>query len=70
MQYLDLKLCVLHNPRFSVFADSGDTGRDKGAYGAVGRDGRRVDLHGGGSGCGPKAPSLKSPWTPSCTGSR
>jgi putative membrane-bound dehydrogenase-like protein len=87
MQYLDGKLFVLHNPRFSVFADGGDSGRDevlliectnpnpwaldwndhvpanfrlamdgylyvavgdKGVYGAVGRDGRRVDLHGGG----------------------
>jgi putative heme-binding domain-containing protein len=87
MQYLDGKLYVLHNPRFSTFADGGDVGRDradliestnpnpwaldwndhvpanfrlamdgylyvavgdKGVYGAVGRDGRRVDLHGGG----------------------
>lgn len=87
MQYIDGKLYVLHNPRFSVFADGGEVARgredliestnpnpwaldwndhvpagfrlamdgylyvavgDKGIYGAVGRDGRRVDLHGGG----------------------
>jgi putative heme-binding domain-containing protein len=87
MQFIDGKLFVLHNPKFSVFVDGGDTGRDevalvectnpnpwaldwndhvpanfrlamdgylyvavgdKGIYGAVGRDGRRVDLHGGG----------------------
>ena len=87
MQYIDGKLFVLHNPRFSVFADGGDAGRDeriliectnpnpwaldwndhvpanfrlamdgylyvavgdKGVYGAVGRDGGRVDLRGGG----------------------
>jgi putative membrane-bound dehydrogenase-like protein len=87
MQYIDGKLFVLHNPRFSVLADGGDAGRgeadliestnpnpwaldwndhvpanfrlamdgylyvavgDKGVYGAIGRDGRRVDLHGGG----------------------
>ena len=87
MQYLDGKLYVLHNPRFSVFDDGGDAGEDrvdliestnpnpwaldwndhvpanfrlamdgyfyvavgdKGVYGAVGTDGRRVDLHGGG----------------------
>jgi putative heme-binding domain-containing protein len=87
MQYIDGKVFVLHNPKFSVLADGGDAGRDeaalvestnpnpwaldwndhvpanfrlamdgylyvavgdKGVYGAVGRDGRRVDLHGGG----------------------
>ena len=87
MQYLDGKLFVLHNPKFSVFSDGGDVGRDranliestnpnpsrldwndhvpanfrlamdgylyvavgdKGVYGGVGRDGQRVDLHGGG----------------------
>src|SRR5262245_3233883 len=87
MQFLDGKLYVLHNPRFSVFDAGGDAGRgrmdliestnpnpwaldwndhvpanfklamdgflyvavgDKGIYGAVGRDGRRVDLQGGG----------------------
>ncbi len=87
MQYLEGKLYVLHNPRFSVFSDDTDVGRDrvdliestqpkpwaldwndhvpanfklamdgyfyvatgdKGLYGAVGRDGKRVDLHGGG----------------------
>src|SRR5213594_3166057 len=87
MQYVDGKLYVLHNPRFSVFRDADGTGKDrvdliecmnpnpwaldwndhvpanfrlamdgffyvavgdKGIYGAVGRDGRRVDLHGGG----------------------
>ncbi|MGH9361466.1 MAG: DUF7133 domain-containing protein, partial [Thermoanaerobaculia bacterium] len=87
MQYLEGKLYVLHNPRFSVFEDGGAAagGRadliectnpnpwaldwndhvpanfrlaldghlyvavgDKGVYGAVGRDGRRVDLRGGG----------------------
>ncbi|MBL9169584.1 MAG: HEAT repeat domain-containing protein [Verrucomicrobiales bacterium] len=87
MKYLDGKLYVLHNPKFSVFLDDGDTGKDrvdliestnpepwakdwndhvpanftlgmdgyfyvavgdKGLYGAVGRDGRRIDMHGGG----------------------
>jgi len=87
MQYLDGKLYVLHNPKFSVFTDDHGVGKsrvdlieqtnpnpwaldwndhvpanfrlgmdgffyvavgDKGIYGAVGRDGRRVDLHGGG----------------------
>ena len=86
MQYIDGKLFVLHNPKFSVFADGGDAGRDeriliectnpnpwadwndhvpanfrlamdgylyiavgdKGVYGAVGRDGQRLELHGGG----------------------
>ena len=88
MQYLDGKLYVLHNPKFSVFADDGSgVGHnrrdliectnptpwalnwndhvpanfrlamdgyfyvavgDKGVYGAVGTDGRRVDLRGGG----------------------
>lgn len=87
MQYLEGKLYVLHNPRFSVFRDENGVGKeraevieqtnpnpwaldwndhvpanfrlgmdgrfyiavgDKGIYGAVGRDGKRVDLHGGG----------------------
>src|SRR5947207_5743738 len=87
MQYLEGKLYVLHNPKFSVFTDDNGIGRDrleliestqpnpwaldwndhvpanfklamdgyfyvavgdKGIYGAVGRDGKRVDLHGGG----------------------
>src|SRR6185436_11908747 len=87
MQYLEGKLYVLHNPKFSVFTDDNGTGRDrseliesthpnpwaldwndhvpanfklamdgyfylavgdKGIYGAVGRDGKRLDLHGGG----------------------
>jgi putative heme-binding domain-containing protein len=87
MQYLEGKLYVLHNPKFSVFTDEDGVGRDrvdliestnpnpwaldwndhvpanfklamdgffyvavgdKGVYGAIGRDGRRVDLHGGG----------------------
>lgn len=87
LQYLDGKIYVLHNPKFSVFADAGDRAGvredliestnpnpwalewndhvpanfqlamdgffyisvgDKGLYGAVGRDGKRVDLHGGG----------------------
>lgn len=87
MQYVDGKLFVLHNPKFTVFADGGDAGKerrdliectnpnpwalnwndhvpanfklamdgyfyvavgDKGIYGAVGTDGRRVDLRGGG----------------------
>jgi putative membrane-bound dehydrogenase-like protein len=87
MQYLGGKLFVLHNPKFTVFADGGDIARDektliectnpnpwaldwndhvpanfrlamdgylyvavgdKGIYGAVGRDGKRVDLRGGG----------------------
>ena len=87
MQYLEGKLYVLHNPRFTVFTDDQGVGRDgvdlieqtnpnpwaldwndhvpanfrlgmdgyfyvaigdKGLYGAVGRDGSRVDLPGGG----------------------
>lgn len=87
MQYLEGRLYVLHNPRFSVFRDDHGVGRDrfeiigqtnpnpwaldwndhvpanfklgmdgffyiavgdKGLFGATGRDGRRVDLHGGG----------------------
>ncbi len=87
MQYLDGKLYVLHNPKFSRFTDDNGVGKDrvdliectnpkpwaldwndhvpanfrlamdgylylavgdKGVYGAVGRDGKRVDLHGGG----------------------
>ncbi|MEO8426441.1 MAG: PVC-type heme-binding CxxCH protein [Verrucomicrobiota bacterium] len=87
MQYLDGKLYVLHNPRFSVFRDEDGVGRereeliestnpnpwalgwndhipanfklamdgyfyvavgDKGVYGAVGKDGKRVDLFNGG----------------------
>jgi putative heme-binding domain-containing protein len=87
MQYLEGKLYVLHNPRFSVFRDDNGVGKDraelieqtnpnpwaldwndhvpanfrlgmdgrfyvavgdKGIFGAVGRDGKRVDLHGGG----------------------
>ncbi|HVR73463.1 MAG TPA: hypothetical protein VMT52_03990, partial [Planctomycetota bacterium] len=87
MQYLEGKLYVLHNPRFSLFTDDAGIGRDrvdliestnpepwaldwndhvpasfrlamdgyfyvsvgdKGVYGAVGRDGRAVELHGGG----------------------
>src|SRR5688572_15857308 len=87
MQYLEGKLYVLHNPKFSVFDDAAGVGTnrveliestnpnpwaldwndhvpanfrlamdgffytavgDKGIYGAVGRDGKRVDLHGGG----------------------
>ncbi len=87
MQYLDGRLYVLHNPKFSVWEDGGDRGvhrldlieqtnpnawaldwndhvpanfrlgmdgyfymavGDKGLYGAVGRDGHRVDLPGGG----------------------
>ncbi len=87
MQYLEGRLYVLHNPKFSVFIDDHGVGRqrtdlieqtnpnpwaldwndhvpanfrlgmdgffyvavgDKGLYGAVGRDGSRVDLHGGG----------------------
>ena len=87
MQYLEGKLYVLHNPRFSVFidADTHGTNRtelleqtnpepwalnwndhvpsnfrlgmggffyvavgDKGLFGAVDRNGKRVDLHGGG----------------------
>lgn len=87
MQYLEGKLYVLHNPKFSVFRDEASVGKDreeliestnpnpwaldwndhvpanfklgmdgyfyvavgdKGMYGAVGRDGKRVDLHGGG----------------------
>jgi len=87
LQYLAGKLYVLHNPKFTVFEDGGDAGRnpldlientnpnpwaldwndhipanfrlaldghfylavgDKGLYGATGRDGSRVYLHGGG----------------------
>lgn len=87
MQYIEGKLYVLHNPKFSLFDANGDTASnrqdlidstnpnpwalewndhvpanfrlgmdgylyaavgDKGIYGAVGRDGQRVDLHGGG----------------------
>lgn len=87
MKYLEGKLYVLHNPKFSVFTDDGAVGKDrsdliestnpepwakdwndhvpanftlgmdgyfyvavgdKGLYGAVGKDGKRVDLHGGG----------------------
>jgi putative heme-binding domain-containing protein len=87
MQYLEGKLHVLHNPKFSVFTDvDGVAGErtdlidstnpapwaldwndhvpanfrlamdgffyiavgDKGLYGAVGRDGRRLDMKGGG----------------------
>ena len=87
MQYLEGKLYVLHNPKFTVFTDHNGVGAervdliesvqptpwaldwndhvpanfrlamdgyfylavgDKGVYGAVGRDGRRVDIHGGG----------------------
>jgi putative membrane-bound dehydrogenase-like protein len=87
MQYLEGRLYVLHNPKFSVFDDRDGVGThrveliestnpnpwaldwndhvpanfrlamdgffyiavgDKGIYGAVGRDGKRVDLHGGG----------------------
>ena len=87
MQYLQGKLYVLHNPKFSVFRDDNGVGRDrddliestnpnpwaldwndhvpanfklamdgffyiavgdKGILGAVGRDGKRVDLPGGG----------------------
>jgi putative heme-binding domain-containing protein len=87
MQYLEGRLYVLHNPKFSVFDDREGVGTnrveliestnpnpwaldwndhvpanfrlamdgffyiavgDKGLYGAVGRDGKRVDLHGGG----------------------
>ena len=87
MQYLDGKLYVLHNPRFSVFRDDNGVGKDrvdliesthpnpwaldwndhvpanfrlamdgffyfavgdKGLFNCVGKDGRRVDLRGGG----------------------
>jgi putative membrane-bound dehydrogenase-like protein len=87
MQYVEGKLYVLHNPKFSVFAAGGAVAGDrtdlieatnpepwaldwndhvpanfrlamdgsfyiavgdKGLYGAVGRDGRRLDLRGGG----------------------
>ena len=87
MQYLEGRLYVLHNPKFSVFTDDNGVGReradlieqtnpkpwalnwndhvpanfrlgmdgyfyvaigDKGLYGAVGRDGSRVNLPGGG----------------------
>src|SRR5881394_983477 len=87
MQYLEGKVYVLHNPRFTVFTDNDGVGTasedlvesmnpnpwaldwndhvpanfklgmdgyfymavgDKGVYGAIGRDGKRVDLRGGG----------------------
>ena len=87
MKYLEGKVYVLHNPKFTVFTDSDGVGvermdliestnpepwakdwndhipanfilgmdgyfylavGDKGIYGAVGRDGKRVDLFGGG----------------------
>ncbi|MBI3867336.1 MAG: HEAT repeat domain-containing protein [Verrucomicrobia bacterium] len=87
MKYLEGRLYVLHNPKFSVFIDGGRAAGervdliestnpepwakewndhipanfvlgmdgyfyiavgDKGLYGAAGRDGKRVDLHGGG----------------------
>jgi putative membrane-bound dehydrogenase-like protein len=87
MQYLEGRLYVLHNPKFSVFDDGGTRGTnrteliestnpnpwaldwndhvpanfrlgmdgffyiavgDKGIYGATGRDGKRINLHGGG----------------------
>ncbi len=87
MQYLEGKLYVLHNPKFTVFTDASGVAAsrtdliestnpnpwalgwndhvpanfklgmdgffyvavgDKGIFGAVGRDGKRVDLHGGG----------------------
>jgi putative membrane-bound dehydrogenase-like protein len=87
MQYLEGKLYVLHNPKFTVFHDDNGVGKepfnliesthpnpwaldwndhvpanfklamdgyfyiavgDKGLYGAVGSDGKRVGLHGGG----------------------
>jgi putative heme-binding domain-containing protein len=89
MQYIDGRLYVLHNPRFSVFSDANPGGGsprrtdliectnpnpwalewndhvpanfrlgmdgflyvavgDKGVFGAVGRDGKRVDMRGGG----------------------
>ncbi|MBM3836347.1 MAG: c-type cytochrome [Verrucomicrobia bacterium] len=87
LQYLEGKLYVLHNPKFSVFTDDHGVGRDrvdliestnpnpwaldwndhvpanfrlamdgyfyvavgdKGLYGAVGKDGKRIDLYGGG----------------------
>jgi putative membrane-bound dehydrogenase-like protein len=82
MQYLEGKLYVLHNPKFSVFTETGRVDLiesthpnpwaldwndhvpanfklgmdgyfyiavgDKGIHGAVGRDGRRLDLQGGG----------------------
>lgn len=87
MKYLEGRLYVLHNPKFSVFQDADGVGRDridliestnpepwakewndhipanftlgmdgffyiavgdKGLYGAEGRDGQRVDMHGGG----------------------
>jgi putative heme-binding domain-containing protein len=87
MQYLDGKLYVMHNPKFSVFVDDNGVGRDrvdlieqtnpkpwalewndhvpanfklamdgyfyiavgdKGLFNCVGRDGKRIDLRGGG----------------------
>lgn len=87
LQYLEGKVYVLHNPRFSVFRDRNGAGTDredlihqtnpnpwaldwndhvpanfrlgmdgffyvaigdKGLYGCTGRDGSRIDLHGGG----------------------
>lgn len=87
MQYLEGRIYVLHNPKFSVFTDVDGVGRDredliasmqpnpwalnwndhvpanfrlamdgyfylaagdKGVFGAMGRDGKRADLHGGG----------------------
>lgn len=87
MKYLEGKLFVLHNPKFTVFTDQDGVGADrsdliestnpepwakdwndhvpanfslgmdgyfyvavgdKGVYGAVGRDGKRVDMFGGG----------------------
>ena len=87
MQYLEGKVYVLHNPRFTVFKDSGDTGTepediiestnpnpwaldwndhvpanfklamdgyfymavgDKGIFNAKGKDGRTINLRGGG----------------------
>lgn len=87
LQYLEGKVYVLHNPKFSVFNDTGDKGEwienliestnpnpwaldwndhvpanfklamdgyfyvavgDKGIYGAEGKDGRKIFLHGGG----------------------
>jgi putative membrane-bound dehydrogenase-like protein len=87
MQYLDGKLYVMHNPKFSVFVDDNGIGRDridlieqtnpqpwaldwndhvpanfklamdghfyiavgdKGLYNCVGRDGKRIDMRGGG----------------------
>ncbi|HEV8377482.1 MAG TPA: HEAT repeat domain-containing protein [Tepidisphaeraceae bacterium] len=87
MQYLDGKLYVMHNPKFSVFVDDDGVGRDridlieqtnprpwaldwndhvpanfklamdgyfyiaigdKGLFNCVGRDGKRIDMRGGG----------------------